>query len=350
MGDIAQVTVQGQAYNFPITRIDSQGIHAGSYLIVPQGISWQVQEYALPHTVSFHPAPTEEKAPSLELFRPKSIATVTVGNQSYDYYIVDDNQLALIEEKPTLRLIQGQVEGLSSPHSVLIKPLYRVESHIPLKDLKRVLKLTIGNHQVSIDQIYLRGGEAVIYKGTLDGQPVIIKTYIKFPRTLRALPPELRPYLPKKYLLFEDLSRGYFISMEPLEELVYSQKIFNQSLEFLNLLEALNEVHGDISPGNLLQDSEGNLKIIDFARPGSLGTPFYSQGNSDRKAMARVLLGYKYASLIRNYINEGSPTLYKLYRYYQSRFPGADEQQFFKWFQETFPQDQESLQLLMMAH
>lgn len=347
VGDSVEVIVQGQAYNFTIIKIDSKGIHTGSYLIIPQGTSWQVQNYTLPHTVSFYPF--EEKAPSVKLFRPRSIATITIDNQSYDYYVVEDNQLALIEEKPTLRLVDGQIENLSSPHSVLIKPLYRVDSNIPLKVLKQPLRFTIGNHQVSIDQIYTRGGEAVIYKGTLDGHLVIIKTYVKAPRTLRALPPKLRPYLPKKYLLFEDSSRGYFIAMEPLENLVYSQKIFNQSLEFLKILEALNEVHGDISPGNLLQDSEGNVKVIDFTRPGSLGTPFYSQGHSDRQAMARVLLGYKYAPLVKQYIDAGRSTLYRLYRYYQSLFPGADEEQFFKWFQETFPQDQESLQLINMA-
>jgi hypothetical protein len=58
VGDLTQITVEGQAYNFPITSIDSQGIQAGSYLIIPQGTNWQVQGYALPHTVSFLPAPS----------------------------------------------------------------------------------------------------------------------------------------------------------------------------------------------------------------------------------------------------------------------------------------------------
>lgn len=80
VGDIAQITVQGQAYNFPITSIDSQGIHAGSYVIVPQGTSWQVQGYTLPHTVSFllSPSVRDKIIPFLEEARKLSGRDITL--------------------------------------------------------------------------------------------------------------------------------------------------------------------------------------------------------------------------------------------------------------------------------
>jgi hypothetical protein len=53
VGDIAQITVQGHTYNFPITNIDSRGIHTPSYLIISKGNIWQVSEYTVPHTVTF---------------------------------------------------------------------------------------------------------------------------------------------------------------------------------------------------------------------------------------------------------------------------------------------------------
>lgn len=37
--------IQGQNYNFPITLIDSQGIHASTYIIIPQDNKWPVQSY-----------------------------------------------------------------------------------------------------------------------------------------------------------------------------------------------------------------------------------------------------------------------------------------------------------------
>ena len=61
VGDIVQIRVDGQNYHFPITSVDSQGIHASSYLIIPQNDIWQVQGYPLPHTVSFFPAPIQEE-------------------------------------------------------------------------------------------------------------------------------------------------------------------------------------------------------------------------------------------------------------------------------------------------
>jgi serine/threonine protein kinase len=53
IGDIAQVDILGQNYRFYITDVDSQGIHTGSYLIVPQGDIWQIQGYSLPHDITF---------------------------------------------------------------------------------------------------------------------------------------------------------------------------------------------------------------------------------------------------------------------------------------------------------
>ena len=80
VGDIAQITVQGQVYNFPITSIDSQGIHAGSYMIVPQGSTWQVQGYTVPHTIAFFSAPSvrDKIVPFLEEARRLSGKEITL--------------------------------------------------------------------------------------------------------------------------------------------------------------------------------------------------------------------------------------------------------------------------------
>jgi hypothetical protein len=55
IGDIVQITVQGQNYNIPITLIDAQGIHTSDYVIVSHNNTWQVENYPLPHTVAFFP-------------------------------------------------------------------------------------------------------------------------------------------------------------------------------------------------------------------------------------------------------------------------------------------------------
>lgn len=65
VGDIVQVTVQGQSYNFTIDMIDSQGIHASSYLIISQGNTWQVQNYPFPHTIAFFPGVVPTPVPSI---------------------------------------------------------------------------------------------------------------------------------------------------------------------------------------------------------------------------------------------------------------------------------------------
>ena len=64
IGDIVRVIIQGKNYDIPIERIDSEGIHGSSYTFIPQNDVWQVRNYSLPHTVSFHP---KTKASSLDL-------------------------------------------------------------------------------------------------------------------------------------------------------------------------------------------------------------------------------------------------------------------------------------------
>jgi hypothetical protein len=55
VGDIVQVTVNGQNYIIPIERIDANGIHAQKYTIVPVGNIWQIQNYSVPHSLAFFP-------------------------------------------------------------------------------------------------------------------------------------------------------------------------------------------------------------------------------------------------------------------------------------------------------
>ena len=57
VGDLALISVGNQQFSFPITSIDSSGIHTYEYIIIPVNNQWQVQGYPLPHTVSFHQAP-----------------------------------------------------------------------------------------------------------------------------------------------------------------------------------------------------------------------------------------------------------------------------------------------------
>jgi hypothetical protein len=55
IGDIVQITVNEQHYNLTIDGIDSQGIHAQQYTIIPIGNDWQVQNYPIYHTITFLP-------------------------------------------------------------------------------------------------------------------------------------------------------------------------------------------------------------------------------------------------------------------------------------------------------
>ena len=55
IGDIVQITVNGQNYNTNIDGIDSQGIHSQQYTIIPIENNWQVQNYPVQHTITFLP-------------------------------------------------------------------------------------------------------------------------------------------------------------------------------------------------------------------------------------------------------------------------------------------------------
>lgn len=282
-------------------------------------------------------------------FRPTNI--VIIDNAIY--YSNKEGEVGLIEEEPTMQLApDNTVNG----QNVTVLPIPRLEIQIPRVKLPTPINFTIGNNEITVSDIHAEGGEGIIYKGILNRVPVILKTYIKRPRTLPRISPYLRRYVPTKYLLFEDASRAYFVIMEELDPLVYTTKIFKQSREFLTLLEQFNIRHGDISPGNIMQDGQGNLKLIDFARQGALGTRFYSKDNSDRKAMALSLLSHKYSQLIGEYLNNPKPSLYKLYIHYTANFPlirgnqKANMNNFFSWFKRTFPQDNESIQLILEAN
>lgn len=267
-------------------------------------------------------------------------AYITIGDIVYEYYVVNDNQLALIEEYPTFTMKDRQIVDYPTQHTIEIKTIEQFDDRISPTKIRTPMHVSFGKHNMMIDSIFMKGGEAIIYKGTYNQQPAIFKTYIHLSRSLRAIPSELSVYSPLKYFIFDDWSKARFVVMQLLQTLVYTSTIFNQSMAYLNLLEKLGVVHGDISPGNILQDDKGNLKVIDYARPSSGGTPFYSQGYTDKQAMARTLLGYKYKPLIEI----DNPTLGKLYK-----STGFNEDSFFDWLSSAFPQDEESILLIAMA-
>lgn len=106
----------------------------------------------------------------------------------------------------------------------------------------------------------------------------------RFGKTLRALPNEINEYLPQKYLLFKEGSGKYIVAMQPLQEAIWSDKLYQQSFRFLKKMESLNGLHSS----NIMQDAEGNLKLIDFSQTAIMkGTPFYAAEKRDRQAMAR---------------------------------------------------------------
>lgn len=271
--------------------------------------------------------------------RLKYVALITVNGITYEYYGNSNYEFGLIEEKPTIKINGDHVENYPFVHTLNLIPLYSTNYEIP-KNLSTPLNFMVKDYLIHIEKVYKTGGEAIIYQGTLNQFPVLFRKYVRLTRKLRLLPPEINKYMPKKYLLFNDNEEIPILVMEHLQELIFTDKIYEQSLLFLQQMESLNEVHGDISPGNVMQDNEGNLKLIDFSRSKlNIGTSFYSENRTDKQSMAIVLLNSKYSALIKNY----SDTLAKLYILKQ-----MDEIQFFKWFESTFPQDQQSYTLLNM--
>lgn len=301
-------------------------------------------------------------------FEPKYLAVITINNTVYEYYSDTDFNLALIEQEPTLKLQNSnnawQLINYLAPHTVKLEPIHRIGIEVSRNKIDKQLQFILGPYKLTIDSFYKRGGEAVVYKGTLDQHAVVIKTYIKGPRTLPWISQKLATYTPMKYMLFEDLSGAYFVVMEELRELVYDNNTLTQGLAFINLLESIGTHHGDISPANVMQDAQGNVKFIDFARFATLSTLFYNKGLTDRKGLTRTLLSYKYQSALSTTpllqgAEPSKPTLGKLYRAYlqnvtkiknespEKQLPQTEE--FFDWFQQSFVQDKEGLELIAMA-
>ncbi len=291
----------------------------------------------------------------MKLFKPTFVALIKINDISYEYYGNELNQLSLVEEQPTFKLNPElqQLDNYPIPHTVEILSLFSTKIKIPRESFINPIKFITNNKEISIDQFYIKGGEASIYTGKINNNPVIFKMYTRAGKKLRALSPKIRKYQPYKYILFKEGRGRYLVGMQILQEAVWSEKIFNQSLEFLKIMDDLNEIHGDISPGNLMMDYERNVKFIDFIRIKG-GTPFYSKNTTDRQALGRTLLGIKYTSLIKQYINQlnityTKYTLFKLYDIYLKYYPDSEEKDFFNWFYQNFPQDEYSLQLLQMA-
>lgn len=245
--------------------------------------------------------------------------------------------------------------------------MFKTKIVLPLEAFSDPIEFTIYDHTLHIEEMVAKGGEGIIYRGTLDGKSVVFKMYIKGSRTLRYLPSALSKYSPEKYLLFQEGKRRFVIVMEPLLPPVYSKNLLEESLAFLSEMKALREVHGDISPGNIMMDSEGHAKFIDFARgKGNLGTPFYSGDHNDSESLALVLLGIKYGEWIKNYIEavyEESKddhskqklallshkiTLHTLFRAYQIQNKEATEDMFMVWLHHSLPEDGDKEKELLM--
>jgi len=282
----------------------------------------------------------------------KYVALVTV-NESIATYYGNLNDFGLAEEKPTITLKGNQIVNYPFAHTVNLISMYSTSEEV-LSNLSSPLHFMINGFSIYIEKIYKRGGEAVIFQGTFNQIPVLFRRYVKLARKLRLLPSEISEYLPKKYLLFEDGNDVHILIMEHLQELIFTDRIYEQSMLFLQKMQSLNEIHGDISPGNVMQDSEGNVKFIDFSRGKfNKGTNFYSQGRNDKQAMAIVLLNCKYKSLIKEHYqqlglmhdNSYKYTLDKLYKLKE-----LDEIKFFKWVELNFPQDKQSYKLLEMIN
>lgn len=277
--------------------------------------------------------------------RLKYVALITVDRTIYEYYGNANYEFGLAEEKPTFKLNQPL------PPNVKVIPTYCTTVEVS-PQLASPLRFVINNYSIYIEKILSRGGEAIIYQGTLNQRPVVFRKYLFLSRKLRSLPPEIYNYVPRKYLLFNDGEDIPILVMEQLKELVFTNRIYEQSLLFLQQMEALNEVHGDISPSNVMQNNEGNVKFIDFSRSTrNKGTKFYSKERTDRQAMAIVLLNYKYRDLVKEHCqslglihnDHRKYTLGNLYK-----LKGMDESAFFNWIEHTFPQDQQSSTLFGM--
>lgn len=97
VGDIVQITVNDQNYNIPIDRIDNYGIHAQKYTIIPVGNNWQVQNYNIPHSVSFFPGAIPEQ----KLSEPIRLVIAEGGGRSSEWFtdleILSNNKAKILD-------------------------------------------------------------------------------------------------------------------------------------------------------------------------------------------------------------------------------------------------------------
>lgn len=270
------------------------------------------------------------------------------------------------EETPIFQLIkengEWKIGNYDRNHTVKILPMFSILNKLPLEPFNQSFSFNIHTHKLCIRKILAKGGEGIIYEGIMDNKEVVFKMYMKRSMVLRYLPSILSKYCPKKYLLF--LAGDYYvIVMERLYSPVYSTKLLKESLEFLSIMKETNETHGDISPGNVMMDSSGSVKFIDFSRGVfNGGTPFYSKDHNDSVSLSLVLLGLKYSKWIKDYMKNSKVeevrevndlpsyryTLNLLFKVYQKENGNVTKDMFFKWIDKELPEDEEKKILMGM--
>lgn len=250
----------------------------------------------------------------------KLLVIVTINDVEYELVPkIKDNKIYLsaIEEYPLYQLEKfgdiWNIKGYNINHNIEFIPEYRVTFSILDENLP--IEFTLRKHKLKIIKIKCRGGEGIIYEGMMDGIDIIFRVQYrniyKFNDQEKQrfykfidLSLEVSKYTPRKLLYFIDDKEKIVLCMEKMYPLIYSKHILNQAIDFLKTLKHNNIVHGDISPGNLLMDKEGNLKVIDFSdmstKKRTDGTKFYSKFNTDSQAMARSLLYIKYKNHIKH--------------------------------------------------